>query len=266
MDYYSLLGVDRNADQNQIKQAYRNLVKQHHPDRGGDAEHFKKINQAYETLGDPARRQQYDNPQPQASFNSANFEDMFSTFFGQRAKPQMRNRDIKIAVALTLEDVLVGKDAVVTYKLSDGSETSANIKIHPGVEHGEAIRFRGLGDNHFSSMSRGDLIIFVKVIEHREYTREGRNLKKTVEVGIFDLILGKKLTVTTLKGNDIVVNIPAGTNPGTILSVSGYGLPDLNIGRTGNLYLIIKAVTPKIENNSLLERIKEINDEINSST
>lgn len=266
MDYYSLLGVDRNADQNQIKQAYRNLVKQHHPDRGGDADHFKKINRAYETLGDPNKREQYDNPQPQQDFNPNGFDDMFSAFFGQRAKPQMRNRDIKIAFALTLEDVLTGKDAVVTYKLSNGSETSANIKIHAGVEHGEAIRFRGLGDNHLSSISRGDLIIFIRVVEHREYAREGRNLKKTVDVGIFDLILGTKLNVKTLKGNDIVVNIPAGTNPGTILSVSGYGLPDLRIGRTGNLYLTIKSITPKIQDTELLKRIKEINDKISSST
>jgi curved DNA-binding protein len=266
MDYYSILGVDRNADQNQIKQAYRTLVKQHHPDRGGDAEQFKRINEAYETLKDPASRQQYDNPQPQPSFNSTNFDDIFGAFFGQRTRPQVQNRDIKIAITITLEDVLNGKDVIATYKLSNGESASANIKIHPGVEHGEAIRFRGLGDNHISRLPRGDLIVFVKLLKHNEFDRDGRHLRKTIELSVFDLILGKRVTVNTLQGNGITVNIPEGTNPGTILSVAGYGIPDLRTGRTGNLYLTIKAITPKIKDTSLLERIKKINDELSSST
>jgi DnaJ-class molecular chaperone len=265
MDYYNVLGVDRNADQNQIKKAYRDLVKQHHPDRGGDSELFKKINEAYETLSDPAKRQQYDDPQPQYSFNTTNFEDIFGAFFGQRTQ-QRRNKDVKIAISITLEEVLNGKDVIATYTLSNGKQTSANIKIHPGVEHGEAIRFRGLGDDLLFNVSRGDLIVFVKVLSHQDFERDGKNIKKQIEVSVFDLILGKKINVNTLKGGEITVNIPAGTNPGTTLSIGGYGLPDLRTGRIGNLYLVIKATTPKITDSLLIERIKQINDEISSST
>jgi molecular chaperone DnaJ len=270
MDYYSILGVDRSADQNQIKQAYRTLVKQHHPDRGGDAEHFKKINEAYETLGDPTRRAQYDNPQSQYSFKATDFEGhpfehIFRDFFNQKTR-SVKNKDLKIAITLTLEEVLKGKDVIATYSLSNGETTSANIKIPPGVEHGEAIRFRGLGDNYHSSLPKGDLIVYVKVLSHREFVREGRNIRKTINISVFDLILGKKITVKSLNGSDITVNIPAGTNPGTTLSVAGYGLPDLHTSRTGNLYLTIKSMTPKITNPEILERIKKINDEISSST
>jgi DnaJ-class molecular chaperone len=266
MNYYSILGVDANADQNQIKRAYRELVKKHHPDRGGDAELFKRINEAYETLSDPVKRQQYDNPQPQYSYNSNNFEDIFGAFFGQRAQPQRRNKDVKISISVTLEEVLQGKDVVATYTLTNGKQTSANIKIHPGVEHGEAIRFRGLGDDFISSMSRGELIVYVRVLAHRDFERDGRNIRKHINVSVFDLILGKKVSVRTLNGGEITVNVPAGTNPGTILSVAGYGLPDPRTGRTGNLYLVIKAITPTIKDSTLIERIKIINDEISSST
>jgi DnaJ-class molecular chaperone len=270
MNYYSILGVDRSSDQNQIKKAYRDLVKKHHPDRGGDAELFKKINEAYETLGDPARRQQYDNPQPQYSFNSNNFSDhpfenIFHEFFKQQSR-SVSNKDLKIAITLTLEEVLKGKDVIATYHLSNNESTSANIKIPPGVEHGEAIRFRGLGDDYYSNRPRGDLIVYVKVLSHNEFIREGKNIRKTIDVSIFDLILGKKINIKTLTGSEINVNVPAGTNPNTTLSIAGYGLPDLHTGRIGHLYLTIKAITPKIHDSSLLERIKIINDELSSST
>jgi curved DNA-binding protein len=266
MDYYTILGVDKNADQLQIKKAYRSLVKQHHPDQGGDPETFKKINEAYEVLGDPVKKQQYDNPQPEIQFNANNFEDLFGSIFGRHVRQTVRNRDLKISITLSLEEVLNGKEVVATYSLSNGEQTSANIKIHPGVVDSEAIRFRGLGDNYFSNQPRGDLIVYVRVLRHKDFERDGKNLKKTVYINVFDLILGKKITVKTLQGGEITVNVPAGTNPGTILSVAGYGLPDLRTNRQGNLYLVLKAETPKITNSDLLERIKKINDEINSST
>jgi DnaJ-class molecular chaperone len=268
MDYYKILGVDRNADADQIKKAYRSLVKQHHPDRGGDSELFKQINQAYETLSDPVKRREYDNPQPQFryDFDHGNFEDIIGAFFSQQMRAQMRNRDIKIAISLTLEEVLAGKNVTATYKLSNGEETSANIKIHPGVMHGEAIRFKNLGDRQFANIPPGDLIVYVKVFPHAEFEREGQHLKKIIELSVLDLILGKQINVRTLDSREIAVKVPRGTHPGTVLSVSGYGLPDLKSGRTGNLYLAIKSFTPKINDTDMLKKIKDIKDELDSST
>jgi curved DNA-binding protein CbpA len=73
MDYYTLLGVTRNASQDEIKKAYRKLAMVNHPDRGGDNNKFAEINAAYDTLGDPTKRQQYDTPQPQFNHNALNF-------------------------------------------------------------------------------------------------------------------------------------------------------------------------------------------------
>ena len=67
MDYYNILGVDKTATQEEIKKAYRKLAIKYHPDKGGDAEKFKEISEAYETLSDPVKRQEYDNPQPDLS-------------------------------------------------------------------------------------------------------------------------------------------------------------------------------------------------------
>jgi len=80
------------------------------------------------------------------------------------------------------------------------------------------------------------------------------------------LILGTDVYVKNLLGDNVKVKIPKGTNPGTILSIAGHGLPDMNTGRKGNMYLEIKGVTPKIDDWDLLNKVSEINNGISTST
>lgn len=273
MSHYRTLGIEPSATQEQIKEAYKKLVRQHHPDRGGDTELFKKINEAHDILKDPVKREQYDNPQQifnSSTKNDFNFQyddmdSMFSQMF-KRTGYQQRNRDIKLAVTITLEEVFAGKTATISYRLGNGEETQANISIPAGIDHGEAIKFKGLGDNSISSVPRGDLIVFVKVLQHNGFERSGNNLRKTIEINTIDLIVGLKIDIKTINGNVISVNIPSGTNPGTILSVSEHGLPDYRTGKYGNLHLIVKGVTPKVTNADLIERIKLLNDAVSTST
>ena len=262
MDYYSVLGVSKTATQDEIKRAYRNLVMENHPDKGGDHTKFSMINEAYETLKDPAKRAEYDAPTSQQFYDQM-FNDIFSNVFSQFRQQQMKNKDIRLSITLDLEDVLTGKDLIVNYSLLNGHSTHANIKIHPGVESGESIRFKGLGDNSITQLPRGDLIIVVKVKNHNIFLRDGRHLKFTHLINIFDLILGTKIELNVLSGSKISVFIPAGTQPGTVMSVSGHGLPCYKTGTTGNLYVTVKGVVPKIEDQDLLERIQELNDAIN---
>ena len=106
MDYYSILGVNKGASEEEIKKAYRKLAMKHHPDRGGDQTQFQRIQEAYETLGDAGRRQQYDNPQPQGFDHGgfqfhfgqgSHFEDIFAQFgFGnpfQQQHPRIAQTD-----------------------------------------------------------------------------------------------------------------------------------------------------------------------------
>lgn len=262
-NHYSILGVSNTASQDQIKQAYRKLAKQHHPDTGGDETKFKEVNAAYQTLKDVGRRRDYD--QPAQNMNSNNFEDMFSSFFSQNNLHQ-RNRDIKIAVTITLEEVASGKEIIAEYMRASGQHATVTIKIHAGAQNGEAIRYRGLGDNAASQMPRGDLLVFINVLQHKQFDRDKNHVYTTYEISVIDLILGRKINVQTLLGHNIAVNIPKGTQPGTIMSVTGHGLPDIRTGVTGNFCVVLKGKVPTFLNNDILTRIKDINDDINKST
>jgi curved DNA-binding protein len=265
MDHYNTLGVSKTATPDEIKKAYRKLAMSHHPDRGGDASNFQKINEAYDILKDPAKRQQYDNPQHRIDMNSQNMNDIFGAFFGQR-NPMRRNADVVISCKITLEDVANGKDIIGRYRLHNGSEEVANIKIPPGIDNGSTLRFKGLGDNTVSAMPRGDLLVKIIVNNHPVFERDRSHLKIRCAINVLELIIGTQVIVADIKGHQINIKIPPGTNPGTILSVPGHGLYDPDRQKNGNLYLEIKGITPKIDDYEKLEKVKKLYDEINTST
>jgi len=265
MDYYKTLGINKSASPDDIKRAYRKLAKDYHPDRGGNEEKFKAINEAYDTLKDTNKRQQYDNPQPQQQqYNSQNVNDLYEAFFGRRG-PMRRNADIGISVKIELEDVLTGKDIIGKYMLHSGKQEVATIKIPPGVDSGTTMRFHGLGDDSVQSARRGDLLVKVVVVAHRQFVRDRLHLKAKHAINVLDLILGTDVVIEKLGGGPLTIKIPKGTNPGTILSIPGYGLPDMRTGRQGNLYLEVKGITPNIDNFEHLEKVKKLYDELNNS-
>jgi curved DNA-binding protein len=259
MDYYSTLGVSKNASDKELKQAYKKASMQHHPDRGGDENKFKEINEAYSTLKDPQKRQQYDNPQPQ--FNSQNmggmggFEDLFAQF-GFRQQQQQRNPDI-----ITLEECISGKQLLATYRLRNGKEETVDITIPPGANDGNMVRYQGLGEQIIQG-PRGNLIVKIQVRRHPIFEKDGINLIMKHKVSVFDLLLGCQNNIPTLEGGTIRLSIPQGTKPGVTFNVSGHGLPDIHNGRKGNMYVVIDAYTPKIEDPVYLIKLKEIKDRL----
>lgn len=270
MDYYSILGIAKNATPDQIKKAYREKVKEHHPDKGGDAEHFKRINEAYETLKDPAKKQNYDNPQPQQrqqqyQYRSSDMNDIFNAFFGNKTSMR-RNADIGLSVSVELKEIATGKDIIGRYRLNSGREEVANIRIPAGIESGTTLRFRGLGDDTVVNAPRGDLLVKVLIKKHPVFERDRSHLRTKCVINVLELILGTEVIVTDLTGKNINVKIPAGTNPGTILSIAGHGLPDPTGRRNGNLYLEIKGTTPKIDDFELKEKVKKLYDEIGNGS
>lgn len=275
MDYYSTLGINRNASQDEIKKAYRKMAMQHHPDRGGDEKKFKQISEAYEILSDPQKKQMVDmgvDPKSQHHggggfnqgpfefhFGSGNFEDIFGNFgFGGFRHHVQRNKTISLVVDLTLEDVLRGKDLDAEVIIPNGRKKIININIPAGIEEGQQIRYQGMGDNSIPNIPAGDLIVNVRVIPHRIYRREGDNIVVEKTVSAWEAMIGSKIDIETLDNKRLEINIPAGSQPDTILSCRGEGLPNMRNRQRGHLLVKIKIQIPKIVENEKIDLIEKL--------
>lgn len=277
MDYYSTLGVNRNATQDEIKKAYRKMAMNHHPDRGGDEKKFKQISEAYEILSDPQKKQMVDmgvDPKgpPQGGgfgqngpfefhFNANNFDDIFGGFgfggFGHRHV--QRNKTISLMVDLTLEDVLQGKNLDAEIAIPGGRKKIINIVIPSGIEEGQQIRYQGMGDNSISNIPPGDLIVNVRVVPHNVFRREGDNLIVEKFISAWDAMLGTKMNISTLDNKSLEIAVPAGSQPETVLSCRNEGLPNMRSKLRGNLLVKVKVKIPKltsIKQKDLVEQLK----------
>ena len=266
MNYYDILGVSKGADSSELKSAYKKASMQHHPDRGGDAEKFKEINQAYSTLKDPQKRQDYDNPrQSQMNFNTQNmggmppgFEDLFSNF---GFRQQQRNPDVNINCSISLEESFNGKNVLATYQLRNGQEETVDIKIPPGANSGNTICFQGFGESIVNG-PRGNLNVRVQVRQHPIFNRQDNHLIMKHTVSVLDLMLGCQDNINTLSGGKILLTIPRGTRPGATFNVTGHGMPDVHNGRRGNLHVVIDATVPNVQDPIDLLKLKEIKDKL----
>lgn len=277
MDYYSTLGVQRNATPDQIKKAYRSMAMKHHPDRGGDEKKFKEISVAYEVLSDPEKRRMFDagvDPRNnhgghhgggpfEYHFGHGNFEDVFSHFgFNFGARPQQRNKTLNISIEITLEDVLKGKDISAEVGIPNGQSRAVNISIPAGIENGQQIRYQGMGDHSITNLRPGDLIVNIFVKEHPTFKREGDALIYEKAIDVWDAILGTSINIVTLDGKTFNITVPPGTQPDTILSCRGEGLPNIRTKLRGNLLIKIKVNIPKNLTPSQVEKIQQLKNEL----
>lgn len=257
MNYYELLGVPKTAAPDEIKRAYRKLASQHHPDKGGNTARFQEIQTAYETLSDPNKRQQYDNPQPQHqhfnfNFDSGNLDDIFGNFFGRGANPfqharqqPRRNRNIQARIQLGLQETLT--DCRKTLNIQTGNNQSRNVDIviPKGITPGSTIRFPGLGDRMFENLPPGDLLLTVDILRNPNYEVQGLDLTTSLTLDCFDAILGSEQQVVGLDGKVFVIRTPAECQPGTKLKISGEGLWQFQNDVKGNLFVRINISIPK---------------------
>jgi DnaJ-class molecular chaperone len=255
-DLYAILGVSRGASGDEIKRAYRKLAMQHHPDRGGDQARFQEIQQAYDILSDPQRRQAHDNPQAQHmnfGFGGPGFQDIFSQMFGQNGfgpfqHTNQRRNHVRMELWIHLVDVAQGSRRTVTLSTPQGTQ-SVEIDIPLAINDGDHVQYPSLAPN------QQDLVVTFRVYPDGTWTRAGLNLMTQCEIVIWDLILGGEVKIRDILGQELTVRIPPQTQPGTQLRLRGRGLRD----RAGNSGDILVALIPRLPRNipeTLLEAIR----------
>lgn len=281
-DYYAILGVDQGADTPAIKAAYRKLARKYHPDLNADAgaeARFKEVAEAWEVLKDATRRAEYDElrrmgtrrgggfePPPGwqstagGEFHqfSGDFSDFFNSIFGggfeaaagpgagPRGQP---GRDVEIELPVFLEETLQSHSRPLEYRVpvAEGGQRrerhrSIKVTVPAGVVDGQRIRVKGQGAPGSGGAPDGDLYLHVRLVPHPRYDVEGHNLLVTVPVAPWEAALGAQVTVPTLDGR-IRLSVPAGSQSGQKLRVSGRGLP-LGSGR-GDLFAVLRIVVPR---------------------
>lgn len=263
MDYYKTLGVERGASQDEIKKAFRKLAMTHHPDKGGDENHFKKINEAYDVLSDPNKRSQYDNPAPKFNFNQNqgfgfdvhtngfNLNDVFSHIFGQgfpnQAKQQQRQQQVyRTRITISLMDSYNGSSHALQMHTPSGLK-AISLTIPKGVDTGNQIRYDNVIENSI-------LIVEFIVIPDLNFDRKGDDLYTNLSISVLDLIVGKKIQFNTFNGKTLELNIHPKTQPHQHIRIPGFGMPRQN-GSYGDQILLLKPFVPDNIDQELIDVI-----------
>jgi len=297
-DYYKILGVSRNATDQEIKQAYRKLAMKYHPDRNpGNKEaedKFKEINEANEVLSDSTKRARYEqlgesyNQWQQRGGNASNFNwddwvrntqgggvrvdmddlgdmfgggfsDFFSAIFGGGAgfrqssrRPQTRYaqpQSYQQQIQIKFQEAYEG-----TTRLLQIDDRKIEVKIPAGAKNGTKIRVSGVGPNN------GDVYLIVDVLPDSRFERKENDLHSEIQIDLYTAILGGQVKVPTPKG-DVMLNIPAGTQPGRSFRLSGRGMPLIRKSdQFGDLFVKIKVHLPSQLTNSQKQLFEQLRD------
>ncbi|MEZ5479912.1 MAG: DnaJ C-terminal domain-containing protein [Thiolinea sp.] len=279
-DYYNTLGIARDADADDIKQAYRRMARRYHPDVSQEAdaeERFKEINEAYEVLGTPDKRRKYDRIAPSARqessprtasphttrrqrFDPAYFEeisrqdvadtdsgfsDFFESLFGKKSKKKQDKTDSKpnsgtTDTSIELDIADLFRDTVKTVQIS--STESIQVRIPKGASNGQKLRLPGKG-------SRGsDLSLVIQVRPHPYWQTQELDIYIDCPIAPWEAALGASIPLPTPTGT-VNLKIPPGSQSGKKMRLLGRGLPrqgDSTV--SGDLYVILQIQTPPATN------------------
>lgn len=281
-DYYEVLGVSKNASDDEIKKAYRKLAVKYHPDKNpGDKaaeEKFKEISEAHEVLSDKQKRARYDqfghagvggsaaggnpfggqagNPFGGGSytFNGQSFnfdfggagagglDDILGSIFGFGSHARQPRRGADYRTHL----VVTFEEAIFgTTKTLEVEGKKIKLKIPQGIDDGMSIRLAGRGGPApEQGGQKGDLYVQVRVKPHKHLTREGYIILSEEKISMVDAALGTEIEVETVDG-PITMKVPAGTQSGTPFKLSGHGVPMRADGDRGPHIVTINVEIPK---------------------
>jgi len=284
-DPYDVLGVKRDASQDDIKKAYRKLAKQLHPDtHPGDAkieERFKQVSAAYTILSDPEMRARFDRGEVDASgqerggfhFDQSsggpggfaggfNVEDILGDLFGGRfgggapggrtGGMRARGQDVSYAIKIDFLEAAKGGSRRVTL---EGGRT-LDINIPAGIGDGQTIRLKGQGHAGLGGGPAGDALIKVDVEPHPVFTRDGDAVRMELPVTLAEAVLGAKVEVPTVDG-PVTMTVPPGSSSGDTLRLKGKGLKRAKSSSRGDQFVRVKLVLPAKPDPQLTELVRE---------
>ncbi len=240
-DYYSILGVSRDASSDEIKKKFRELAHKYHPDKkSGDEKKFKEINEAYQVLCDKKKREQYDlggsNFSGFGDFNTGGFDfshfsnsggldlnDILNQMFGKAVK---KGANIEIQLTLNLKEVVYGTKKTLTIPYRRKNTEKIEVSIPAGVDNGNVLTLRGKGEPaKESGYPSGDLHIQIIIEKHKYYEKIGRDLVYRIPLKFSELVLGTEKKIEDLNGKDLKVKIPKLSKPNLHIEVYGHGIP-----------------------------------------
>jgi curved DNA-binding protein len=265
--------VPKGASDAEIKRAYRKMAGQHHPDKGGDTIKFQEIQSAYETLSDPQKRQQHDNPSPfhhtHASPNGSHFEfnfgggagpeDIFQQFFSQgfghnpfqRQQQPRRNKDLRINLQISLSETLSDIHKSVSVQTTKGERFTVDVNIPRGVGNGTTIKYSQMGDNFFDSLTRGDLYVIINIIADQRFELHGLNLVSNLEINSIEAMTGCDKIIQGIDGREYNIKIPKACQFGTKFGLQGQGLYQMNTDARGDLIVNVTIKTLTLSDDQL---------------
>lgn len=272
-NYYDILGISNDATPDEIKKAYRKLALQFHPDKNqGDTEAediFKKIAEAYDTLGDEEKRNKYDRMTFRRShlhnsykdngnsdvnwggmsmddiledLKGTGFEKNFEHMFGHQFGSPVKGQDASVELTITLEDAYYGMSREINL-----TDSAFRINIGKGIQDGQRLRIQGKGYAHpiNSQAPNGDMIITIKVLPNNTYVREGDSLIYFADIDNIVAVLGGSLQIPTYDGT-IEIKIPESTQHGATFRVRGKGMPVYKDNKMkGDLYVKVNIKIPE---------------------
>jgi curved DNA-binding protein len=270
-DYYEVLGVPRTATAEEIKRAYRQLARKHHPDlqpaaeRAQAAERFKEVNEAYEVLSDADKRAKYDalGPNWKSGMDFApppggaetvtaedlgDFSDFFASLFGRHGRRRgegggvrftFPGSDIEAVLPVTLDDLLRGGRRRL--QLAEGR--SLEVEIPKGARDGMVLRLPGQGEPGGNGGPPGDVYLHLRLIPHPRYRVSDDDVEMDLPLWPWQAVLGAEVRVDTPEG-PVTLKVPSGAQSDKRLRLRGRGLPRAD-GTRGDLHAVVRVVIPE---------------------
>jgi curved DNA-binding protein len=290
IDYYKILGLDKNAAEKDIKAAYRKLARKHHPDLNPNDKEakvkFQQINEANEVLSDPVKRKKYDQygkdwqhadefektrasqgqSQSRGYSDQGHSVDDFSDFFGSMfggsqsgrggGQAKFRGQDYNAELNLNLVDAYQTHKQTLTV-----NGRNIRITIPAGIENEQVIKITGHGGPGINGGPNGDLYVKFLIANDPKFKRAGKDLFSTVDLDLYTAILGGDVAINTLQG-DVKVKVKPETQNGSKIKLKDKGFAVYKEeGKFGDLIVTYQIKIPT----NLTEHQKELFTQLSKS-